>query len=379
MAGNTLQRNNKPLTFLLIKPAGPDCNLRCDYCFYLARKSLFPGTKIHRMGEDILANLVEQALSRSETPVTFCWQGGEPTLMGLDFFKKAASLQERYAKTGYSNSMQTNGILIDRNWAQFFFKNHYLIGLSLDGPQHIHDRRRKSGAGVGSWKTALNRVKILLAEGVDVNALCVVNSYSVEYPEEIYDFFKSIGIVYMQFIPCLERDAGQPSRLTPFSMDPEKYGIFLVRLFDLWRADFKNKLPTTFIRLFDSLFYTYVGMTPPDCHQYETCGNYLVVEHNGDVFPCDFYVEPARRLGNIRDDTLLNMLNSKQQEEFGNLKKVLPAGCAVCPWLAKCFGGCPRERGFNGDSRNILCGSLKRFFAHADDFFKELAKEWKRE
>ncbi|MCI0471178.1 MAG: SPASM domain-containing protein, partial [Candidatus Aminicenantes bacterium] len=182
-----------------------------------------------------------------------------------------------------------------------------------------------------------------------------------------------------QFIPCIERDARQPGGLAAFSLNPQKYGNFLVRLFDRWLADFEDDLPTTFIRLFDALFYTYVDMTPPDCHQQETCGNYLVVEHNGDVFPCDFYVEPTRRLGNIRDDTLLNMLRSTQQEAFGNLKKGLPAVCAVCPWFTKCYGGCPRERGFHGDPGNLLCGSLKQFFAHADGFFKEIAKKWKRE
>jgi uncharacterized protein len=331
------------------------------------------------MSETLLKKTIKQAMTCGLAEISFGWQGGEPTLMGLPFFKSVVTFQQQFGDNQVvGNGLQTNGILIDREWARFLGKYRFLVGLSLDGPKHIHDKYRRLKGGKGTWSGVVGRAKMLLDSGVAVNALTVVNDYSVQFPEDIYHFHKSTGLNHMQFIPCVDRHPQRPSQLASFSINPQKYGSFLIRLFDLWRSDFKDQEPTTFIRLFDSLFFTYVGMELPDCHMSEGCGNYVVVEHNGDVFSCDFHVESAWYLGNIQNNTLVNMLQSPKQEEFGNLKKVLPYSCQTCPWLSKCYGGCPRERGFNGDLRNVLCQSLKQFFTHADPHYKSMAREWEK-
>ncbi len=372
----------KKLSSILIKPAGPDCNMACTYCFYLEKSELFSETKTHRMSEDILEETIKQVLSQGEKDVSFGWQGGEPTLMGLPFFRKAVEFQQQYGKgQSVGNGLQTNGLLIDQEWAEFLGKYRFLIGLSLDGPEHIHNRYRLMRNGKGSWSRVVDKAKLLLDKEVATNALTVINDYSADYPEEIYAFHKSIGLNYMQFIPCLEIDPRDPSRSAPFSAPADKYGRFLCRVFDLWLDDFDGMVATTSIRFFDSLFHIYVDFPPPECTLLKECGVYVVVEHNGDVYSCDFFVSPDWKLGNIMTNRLVDMLNSSVQNRFGKLKSSLPHDCLNCTWLRMCRGGCTKDRFHNPSNAelNHFCESYKMFFEHADKKFKDLASEWKRQ
>jgi len=370
----------KPLNSLLIKPAGPDCNMACTYCFYRAKEALFPGARIHRMSEEILEETIRQFFAQPLAAVSIGWQGGEPTLMGLEFFEKAVRLQMKYGlgKT-IGNGLQTNGLLIDKDWAKFLGEYQFLVGLSLDGPERIHDHYRRLVGGQGTWQNAVTAAKTLLEAGVAVNALVVVNAFSARFPEEIYEFHKALGLNHMQFIPCVETDPLNLAQAAPFSASAEDYGNFLCAVFDLWLADFKDGEPTIFIRYFDSIFYRYVNKEPPECDLLPECGNYLVVEHNGDVYACDFFVEDGWKLGNVLAGKLIHLLNSARQNEFGRRKSNLPGACQMCGWLPTCRGGCtkdrlrdPRDRGLNH-----FCQAYKMFFAHADPKMRKLAEEWK--
>jgi uncharacterized protein len=381
MIDKSEKRELKPLHSVLVKPAGPDCNMACTYCFYLKKSRLFPHSKTLRMSEDVLKQTVQQVMKWGEPQVTFAWQGGEPMLMGMDFFKKAVEFQQRFAGhrvREVGNGLQTNGILIDRHWARFLKKYNFLVGLSLDGPQHIHDKYRRLKGGKGSWSRVKDRAGLLLDAGAAVNALTVVNDYSVQFPEEIYDFHKSLGLNYMQFIPCVEPDPGNPDRPAPFSVDPEKFGRFLCRVFDLWMKDAHGTVFNTSIRFFDSVFYRYVGRAAPDCTLQENCGTYVVVEHNGDVYSCDFFVEDKWKLGNVVKRNLLEMLNSPLQETFGQRKANVPDACRECRWFQYCRGGCTKDRLPAGETRSVsyLCQSYKMFFQHAHAAMRELAQKW---
>lgn len=366
----------KVLNSILVKPAGPDCNLACDYCFYSGKSSIFPETVKHRMTDSTLTALIRQAMSQAGETIGIAWQGGEPTLMGLQFFQKAMDLMQQYGRDqSVGNALQTNGLLIDKKWIRFFREYNFLIGLSIDGPERIHDHYRRTKDGKGTWSRVTDKAKMMLDNGVEVNALSVVTDYSSKFPEEIYSFIKGLGLNYMQFIPCVERDPANPGELRTFSVPAKNYGTFLCRLFDLWLADFVDGSQTTSIRFFDSVFYRYVGMTPPECTLLEECGNYLVVEHNGDVYSCDFFVEPVWKLGNISNCNLQDMLNSERQTAFGAMKKQLPEECRSCKWLHLCQGGCikDRENGPGQKATNNLCAAFKMFFEHADPELKELA------
>ncbi|MFC2167937.1 anaerobic sulfatase maturase [Acidobacteriota bacterium] len=372
----------KHLDSILIKPAGPDCNMNCTYCFYLKKLKLFPEKKVHRMTEEILDKVIRQLLAQTLRELSFSWQGGEPTLMGLPFFQKAVDLQQKYGRAQVvGNGLQTNGLLIDKKWAEFLNTYKFLIGLSLDGPEHVHDKYRYLRNGKGSWSKVENSAKLMLDSGVAVNALSVVNDYSVRFPEEIYEYFKAIGLEYMQFIPCLETSSEDPSKSASFSVSADPYGIFLCRLFDLWLGDFKEGKPTTSIRFFDSVFYLYAGLPPPECTLLEECGNYVIVEFNGDVYSCDFFVEDLWRLGSVPSGNLIEMLNSKRQKSFGEKKKALVQDCTECSWLSLCRGGCTKDRfQYTKDTKlNHLCSAYKMFFQHADSRFKKLASDWKNE
>jgi uncharacterized protein len=371
----------KILNSILLKPSGPDCNLDCTYCFYLEKSELFPETKIHRMSLKVLEEVIKQVMDQKNISVSFAWQGGEPTLMGLPFFKKAVEYQARYGiGKRVGNGLQTNGILINREWAGFLSDYNFLVGLSLDGPKHIHDHYRLKKNGNGSWQKVYDAAKILLSEGVDTNALIVVNDYSYNFPEEIYHFHKELGLKFMQFIPCVETDAENRNIAAPFSVTAEKYGIFLIKLFDLWFADIENGVESTSVRYFDSVFHNYVGLSAPDCTLSEVCGSYLVIEHNGNVYSCDFFVQDEWKLGNVATGRMAEMLNSERQEEFGNLKANLPEECKTCEWLKKCWGGCTKDRMMDpGDKgSNHFCLSYKMFFEHADEKMTELANQWKK-
>ena len=367
-----------PLNSLLIKPAGPDCNLDCEYCFYLEKEALFPESKIHRMSEQTLDTIIKQALEQSRSQISFAWQGGEPTLMGLPFYEKAIKLQQKYARgTQVENALQTNGTLIDGQWAAFLHENNFLVGLSLDGPEHVHDHYRVDKAGEPSFEKVRDAATLMLEHQVDVNALVVVNDYSVKYPEDIYQFHKDLGLDHMQFIPCVEY-GDAPSDLAPYTVSPEEYGEFLCRTFDLWVLDIDDLVSKTSIRFFDSVFRKYVGHPPADCTLLADCGVYLTIEHEGSVYSCDFYVDSENLLGNVNELKLIDMLDGDQQIRFGSAKSILPQECKACEWLALCRGGCPKDRLLKGEGSGLhyLCEAFKIFFAHADGTFRTLAGAW---
>jgi len=339
-------------------------------------------TKTHRMSFEILEEMVKQVLQQGGREISFGWQGGEPTLMGLPFFQKSVELQERYGRGQIiGNGLQTNGILIDRKWAEFLSKYRFLVGLSLDGPEYVHNKYRKLRNGRGSWSKVVDKAKLLLDSGVEVNALTVVNDYSVDFPKEIYEFHKSQGLNFMQFIPCVEPDPANSGKAASFSVSGKKFGEFLCKVFDLWYVDIDGVTATTSVRYFDSVFHNYVGFPAPECTLLHECGIYVVVEHNGDIYSCDFFVAPEWKLGNIREGTITDMLNSDRQREFGRLKSAFPSECGTCKWLQFCWGGCTKDR--ISDPRdnglNHFCTAYKMFFEHADVRLRKLAAEWKNQ
>lgn len=367
----------RPVTEVLVKPGGASCNLACDYCFYLD-KAGYSSLRSTCMSEAVLEAMIQQLMSQNVAQISIGWQGGEPTLMGLPFYRKAVELMERYGRgKRVANGFQTNGVLIDRQWAQFFRRYHFLIGLSLDGPEHIHDHYRRARGGGGSWGKALDAAQLLLDHGVEVNVLTVINAYSARFPDEIYQFHKSHRLNFMQFIPCLETEGNQPAH---FSVSPAGYAAFLVRLFDLWLADFVNGAPTTSIRWFEALLLNYAGFAPTECSLLEKCANYLVVEYTGDVFPCDFFVQPRLKLGNLLETPLPRLFNTRQQANFGRLKQDLPPHCRNCSWRQRCRGGCTKDRLRHSpvDGLNYFCEAYQRFFAHADASLKNLTEEWRK-
>jgi uncharacterized protein len=377
-----MSQRNRPLTSVLVKPSGPDCNLNCTYCFYLEKKKLFPESKVHRMSSEIQEEMIRQVMQQSGDSVSIGWQGGEPALMGLDFYKRAIDLEMKYGHgQSVGNGFQTNGTLLDREWAKFFKKYDWLIGLSLDGPQHIHDHYRFDKGNHVTWQTVRDKGVMLLDEGVAVNAMCCITDYSSDKADELYNYYKGLGITWMQFIPIVETDRADHSTAASFSLDAGKYGNFLIRLFDLWLADFKDGQPTTSVRHFESVFYSYVGFEAPECSMMKECGPYVVIEHNGNVYSCDFFVEPHHRLGNIRHDRIIHMLNSKKQDDFGKAKTLLPQKCRMCKWNSKCFGGCTKDRIKDpaDHRRPRFCKSYMMFFDHADNRLREMASEWKQQ
>ncbi|MCG3196525.1 MAG: anaerobic sulfatase maturase [Candidatus Omnitrophica bacterium] len=383
----------KPLSSLLIKPTGADCNIDCKYCFYLDRAGTpRPGFDSEkgmgrqmgrRMSEEVQESLIRQAMRGGSSQISFGWQGGEPTLMGVEFFRRAVSLQRQYGTNGQivGNGLQTNGLLMDEEWCDFLRETHWLVGLSIDGPAHVHDHYRVTRNGQPTYEKVRAAALLMRAKNVEYNALSVVNSYSVRFAKDIYNHHKDLGIRFMQFIPCVERDPNDPTKAAEFSVSAEDYGKFLCEIFDCWKGDFRSGKPTVSVRYFDSIFHTYVNVPPPECTLLSECGNYVVVEYNGDVFSCDFFVEGEWRLGNVLNDSLIHLLNSPRQKEFGEMKADMPQECYSCDYLAHCHGGCTKDRlrdPADGGS-NHFCKSFLRFFRHADPDLKRLAEEWKRQ
>jgi len=369
------------LKSILVKPAGPDCEMDCGYCFYSGKSGLYPETRTHRMNEAVLEGMMHRFMKQPASELSIGWQGGEPTLMGLPFFEKAVEFEKKYGSgKSVGNGLQTNGLIIDRKWANFFREYKFLIGLSIDGPEHVHDRYRRLRGGGATWLRVSAAARLLLDEEVPVNALTVVNDYSARFPDEIYEHHRQLGLDYMQFIPCVETDPGERGRAAPFSVTAEAYGAFLCRIYDRWRADFRNGNPQTSVRFFESLLFSYAGFEPPDCTLCEHCGSYLVVEHNGDVYSCDFFVEPAWLVGNVMRDSLPDLFASDRQREFGRRKAKLPESCLACPWLVYCRGGCPKDRLCDPRDGGVshFCEAYRMFFEHADADIKRLVAEWRR-
>lgn len=353
------------ITSLLVKPASAICNLDCKYCFYLDRAAdpyqALPG---RAMNHEVLERLVDTYLFYSYPNSVFVFQGGEPTLAGLGFFEKLVELQKARGRAGQavSNAIQTNGVLLDRDWCGLFRDYHWLVGLSLDGPEAVHDLYRPNKAGQGTWKKVIRGVETLQANRVEFNVLTVVSKANVGKARELYRFFRSLGIDHLQFIPLAEFD-GHGNALE-FTIEAEEYGRFLMELFDLWWPDRRRVR----IRFFDNIAEALAGQVPGNCTMHTTCDSYVVVEYNGDVYPCDFFVEKEWKLGNIAIDSWSEIARRQKRYRFAATKTLPHPDCEVCEYRAVCHGGCPKLRkGPQGNFGDLdyFCRSYKMIYARA--------------
>ena len=372
---NNIQKNRKGI---VIKPVGSFCTLACDYCFYLEKHSLYQGkASSHRMTDKVMIKLIEDMFACSDAP-TFVWHGGEPMLAGMNFFVKVVEAQKYYARgRPYANAIQTNGMLLNEDWTRFFKKENFLVGISLDGPENIHDIYRKTRKGRGTFNRVWKNAKMLLDKGVQVNLLSTVNNHSVNFPEKIYKFFKKNGFIFMQFIPIVETDPENPELAAPYSVNTDDYGIFLDKLFKNWVKDFdfKKLKQKTSIRFFDSLLQVYIGMETAHCIFQKKCGNAITVEHNGDMFACDYLVSEETLIANLNEISLGDAFNSHSLAAFGSRKANLDAECKKCKWLKLCYGGCLKDRirDPQDKGKNHFCQSYKYFFKKADKRLKQFA------
>jgi uncharacterized protein len=381
----TLPKNAPPAFHLLAKPTGAICNLDCQYCFFLSKEQLYPGSKF-RMTDDLLETYIQQLLESHQAPeVTIAWQGGEPTLMGLEFFQRSLELVKKHKKPGQqvTHTLQTNGTRLDDAWGQFFKQHNFLIGLSVDGPQYLHDTYRVDKRGRGSFEQVMQGWKTLKQHQVDFNILCTVNAANGDRPLEVYRFFRDqLGAEFIQFIPIIERVNADGSTLiqqgkqvTERSVKPEQFGQFLSGVFDEWVRRDVGKI---FIQHFDAALANWVGAQPGVCIFSKTCGNALALEHNGDLYSCDHFVEPDYKLGNIQETPMLELIASDRQRQFGRAKfEALPKYCRDCEVRFACNGGCPKNRFIetpDGEAGlNYLCAGYKAFFTHIDKPMRMMA------
>jgi len=371
-----------PAFHIMAKPTGSACNLSCDYCFFLKKEKLYPGSAF-RMPDDVHEAYIRQLLEAHNVPhVTIAWQGGEPSLMGLDFFRRSIELQKKYRKPGtrIENTFQTNGILLDDDWCRFFHENSFLIGLSLDGPKELHDVYRKDKGGRGTFDRVVKAARLLQKHQVEFNVLCTVNSKNSDHPLEVYRFFRDdLDAHYIQFIPIVERDneSGyqEGSTVTDRSVGPDQWGRFLIEIFDEW---VKRDVGKTFVLNFDGALAGWLDMAGTVCIFGPTCGLGMALEHNGDLYSCDHFVEPSFYLGNVMKTPMIELVASDKQRRFGQDKKdTLPRYCRECDVLHICNGECPKNRLIetpDGEpGLNYLCEGYKAFFKHADRPMKIMA------
>ncbi len=351
------------ISSLLIKPASAVCNLDCTYCFYLDRDAdPYKSLPARRMTPETLERLVDTYLFYSYPESVFAFQGGEPTLAGPAFFEKLIEFQKQYGRAGQavSNALQTNGILLDDTWCRMFKEYNWLIGISIDGTEEMHDRYRVNRQGAGTWKKVMQGIETLKKNGVEFNVLCVLSQANIDKPKEVYRFFRSLGIDYIQYIPLSEFDGlGQP---LPFTITPEQYGRFLCETFDLWWPD-RRKVR---IRYFDNIAAALAGQRPGNCTLHETCDSYVVVEYNGDIYPCDFFVEKNWKLGNINLDSWPEIARRQSRYSFAAKKTVAHPECQVCEWQSICHGGCPKhrhDRYRRFEDLDYFCAAYKMIFA----------------
>lgn len=381
----------KPL-YVMLKPAGAHCNLACKYCYYLEKNKLYPTAQRHLMSDEMLEQFTREYIeAQTMNQVLFTWHGGEPLLRSIDFYRKAISLQQKYAgDRRIDNVIQTNGTLLTNEWCEFFAQNHWLVGISIDGPQPDHDHYRLTAAGKPSWKKVMQGIKLLKKHGVEWNAMAVVNAYNVNHPLEFYRFFKENGCQFLQFTPIVERltrhedgrtlanlaDKDEIS-LSEASVAPEQWGYFLCAIFDEWVRKDVGKI---FVEIFDCTLANWMGISPGICAYSKECGHAGVMEHNGDVYSCDHFVFPEYKLGNIRDHSLIDMLYGEQQQEFSRLKhSSLPRQCKECDMEFACHGECPKNRFMKdkyGDSGlNYLCPGYYHYYQHVAPYMDYMKQE----
>ncbi len=380
---------------VMAKPAGPICNLDCKYCFYLEKENLYPNTDNFKMPYNILESFIRQKIGAHKVQnVHFAWQGGEPTLLGVEYFGKVVEFQKKYAdgKT-ITNAFQTNGILLNDEWCTFFNENNFLIGLSIDGPKEIHDKYRVNKGGNPTFDQVVGGIEYLKKHKVEFNTLTVVHKENSYRPLEVYNFLKETGSGFMQFIPIVERiaetpdkgltlispDYGGPSRVSDWSVEPEQFGNFLCAVFDEW---VRKDVGKVFVQIFDVSLESWYGMQPSLCVFRRTCGDAMIIEHNGDVYSCDHYVYPENMLGNIMENPLESLVNSGQQKKFGIDKLMsLPAYCRNCEVRFACNGECPKHRFIRTpdgeEGLNYLCAGYKKYFKHIDVYMNFMVNELK--
>lgn len=381
----------KPL-YVMLKPAGAHCNLACKYCYYLEKNNLYQNSHRHLMSDEMLEQFTREYIEAQTMPqVLFTWHGGEPLMRSIDFYKKALALQKKYAHgKQIDNVIQTNGTLLTDEWCEFFAKNHWLVGISIDGPQEYHDHYRMTPAGKPSWEKVMQGISLLKKHRVEWNAMAVVNAYNAEHPLEFYHFFKDNGCQYLQFTPIVERltehedgrtlasiadDREIP--LADASVTPQQWGNFLCTIFDDW---VRHDVGKTFVEIFDCTLANWMGVLPGICAYSKECGHAGVMEHNGDVYSCDHFVFPEYKLGNIREQSLIDMLYGEKQQAFSRLKHTsLPRQCKECDMEFACHGECPKNR-FEKDKYgepglNYLCQGYYQYYTHVSPYMDFMKRE----
>ena len=387
---NTSFAFSRPL-YVMLKPAGARCNLRCRYCYYLEKDHLYAGNDAHFMSERLLEKFIADYMQAQTTPeVLFTWHGGEALLRPIAFYERALQLQRRYARgRQVVNSIQTNGTLLTPEWCEFLRENGFLVGISIDGPRDVHDAYRRTSADGPSFDRVMQGLQLLKDHHVEWNALAVVNNLNVGQPREFYRFFKDIGCQYLQFAPIVERivsrDDGltlapgmqEGGRLTSHSITPSQWGRFLCELFDEWVV---ADVGSIFVQIFDATLANWVGVTPGICSLSAHCGHAAVMEHNGDVYSCDHFVYPEYRLGNLNEKTITEMVYSPQQQRFAQMKTtMLPRQCRECQFLFACHGECPKNRflrdKYGNAGLNYLCEGYRQFFSHVTPHMNFMRRE----
>ena len=381
----------KPL-YVMLKPAGAHCNLACKYCYYLEKNNLYQNSHRHLMSDETLEQFTREYIEAQTMPqVLFTWHGGEPLMRSIDFYKKALALQKKYAHgKQIDNVIQTNGTLLTDEWCEFFAQNHWLVGISIDGPQEYHDHYRVTPAGKPSWEKVMQGISLLKKHRVEWNAMAVVNAYNAEHPLEFYHFFRDNGCQYLQFTPIVERltehedgrtlasladDREIP--LADASVTPQQWGNFLCTIFDDW---VRHDVGKTFVEIFDCTLANWMGVLPGICAYSKECGHAGVMEHNGDVYSCDHFVFPEYKLGNIRDQSLIDMLYGEKQQAFSRLKHTsLPRQCKECDMEFACHGECPKNR-FEKDKYgepglNYLCQGYYQYYTHVAPYMDFMKRE----
>jgi uncharacterized protein len=378
--------------YVMLKPAGSLCNLRCKYCYYLEKDKLYKQCKNHVISDELLEKFIKEYIEAQTTPqVLFTWHGGETLMRPISFYKRALELQRIYGRgRQIDNCIQTNGTLLTDEWCQFFKDNNFLVGVSIDGPQEFHDEYRRTATNKPTFVKVMNGINLLNKHGVEWNALAVVNDYNADYPLEFYRFFKQIGCKYIQFSPIVERVVkredgltlapgmqGGDAGLADFSITPEQWGNFLCTIFDEW---VHNDVGEYFVQLFDATIANWVGQAPGVCILAEECGHAGVMEFNGDVYSCDHFVYPEHLLGNLHTKTITEMMYSDQQNKFAKMKKqMLPQQCKECKFLFACHGECPKNRFLNDKygnyGLNYLCKGYRQFFEHVEPYMNFMKRE----
>lgn len=389
---NTINPFSRPL-YVMLKPVGAACNLRCHYCYYLEKACLYKDSSKRVLSEEMLDQFTKEYIeAQTMNDVLFTWHGGEPLMRPLSFYRKALELQKKYGRgRNISNVIQTNGTLLTDEWCRFLHENNWLVGVSIDGPQEFHDEYRRTASGGPSWAKVMRGIQLLNKHHVEWNAMAVVNDFNADYPLDFYHFFKEMGCRFIQITPVVERmvnhadgrhlatltdDATAP--VTDFSVTPEQWGRFLCAIFDEW---VRNDVGQTYVELFDCILANWVGVTPGICVYAKECGHAGIMEFNGDVYSCDHFVFPEYRLGNIRKKTITEMLYGVQQQQFSRLKsQSLPKECKKCEWEFACHGECPRTRFikdvYGNPGKNYLCEGYRMFFRHIAPYMDFMKKEY---